>query len=111
MNLKRINEKRFLKSYKMQNELVREDSEIGNAIQIIEHENQAFELKLDVLKQILEVDALKDHHVSVVSIAGISRQGKSFLMNFFLKYLHAQVKNKQKSFVFNFVTLLYDDFM
>lgn len=77
------------KNSKMEND--NEDNELGSAVCIIEPEDHKFILKLDVLKQILDVDALKDHYVSVVSIAGASRQGKSFLMNFFLKYLYAQV--------------------
>lgn len=69
------------------------DQKSGEAIQIIKPENQQFELQLDTLKQIFEADELKDRHVVVVSIAGPYRKGKSFLMNFFLNYLYAQVIN------------------
>lgn len=53
--------------------------------------NTTIELQLDELKTILEADDIKDRKVVVVSIAGSYRKGKSFLLNFFLKYLYAQV--------------------
>lgn len=66
--------------------------ETGEAIQIITSKNHKFELKLEKLKQIFEADEMKDRHVVLVSIAGPYRKGKSFLMNFFLNYLYAQVR-------------------
>lgn len=65
--------------------------EIGRAIQIISPVNHSFELHLNELKAILEQESIKDRHVVVISIAGAYREGKSFLLNFFLKYLKAQV--------------------
>lgn len=68
-----------------------------NAIQIISPTNDhSFELKLNELEKLLLVDGVKDRHVVVVSIAGAFRQGKSFLLNFFIKYLYAQVKKRIK---------------
>lgn len=61
------------------------------AVRIVNPVNHTFHLELDELKPILESDKIKDRHVVVVSIAGAFRQGKSFLMNFFVKYLHAEV--------------------
>lgn len=63
-----------------------------SAIQIIKTENHTLKLELDALKRILEADDIKDHEVVIVSVAGELRKGKSFLLNFFLKYLYAQVK-------------------
>lgn len=63
----------------------------GTAVRIISTENHRFDLKADALQQILGADELKDRNVVVVSIAGSLRNGKSFLLNFFLKYLYAQV--------------------
>lgn len=61
------------------------------AIQIIAAENHKLALQLEDFRHILEADNIKDRHVSIVSIAGAFRKGKSFLLNFFLKYLYAQV--------------------
>lgn len=70
----------------------------SRAIQIVNPVDHSFHLQADELKSILESDALKDRHVVVVSIAGAFRQGKSFLLNFFIKYLNAQV-NKTHSII------------
>lgn len=65
-----------------------------SAIQIIEpSSDHTFRLKLDVLTKILNADNIRDRHVVVVSIAGALRQGKSFLLNFFLQYLDARVSS------------------
>lgn len=64
-----------------------------HGVQIITPVNHSYTVQLDELKRILEVDDLKDRHVVVVSIAGAFRQGKSFLLNFFIRYLNAQVRN------------------
>lgn len=61
-------------------------------IQIICSVNHKFELQnLNDLEHILGSEELKNRQVVVVSIAGALRQGKSFLLNFFLKYLNARV--------------------
>jgi len=68
------------------------DFDSGRAIQIVAPMNHSFHWQTDELKPILENDNIRDRHVVVVSIAGAFRQGKSFLLNFFLKYLYAQYK-------------------
>lgn len=73
----------------------------AHAIQIISSaNNHTFSVKLKELSQILEVDDIKDRNVVVVSIAGAPRKGKSFILNFFLKYLYAQVNDFIKFHVF-----------
>lgn len=63
----------------------------AKAIQIVAPFNHTFQLQFDPLKPILENEKVSDRNVVVVSIAGAFRQEKSFLLNFFLKYLYAQV--------------------
>jgi len=46
-----------------------------------------FELDIDALEKILLQDHIKDKKVVVVSVAGAFRKGKSFLLDFFLRYL------------------------
>lgn len=62
------------------------------AIQIVQPTNDhAFELKIDVLEKILNADGISDRNVVVISVVGALRQGKSFLLNFYLQYLNARV--------------------
>ncbi|RWS17926.1 atlastin-2-like protein [Dinothrombium tinctorium] len=56
-------------------------------IVVVNSETREFELDIDALSSILLRDKVRDKPVSVVSIAGDFRKGKSFLLNFFLKYL------------------------
>ncbi|XP_031633739.1 atlastin-like [Contarinia nasturtii] len=64
------------------------------AVQVVTKDNDSFQLDIDKLKEILETDEIKDRYVVVVSIAGAFRKGKSFLLNFFIKYLNAQYKRR-----------------
>lgn len=66
-------------------------SDNRKAVQIVTCKNHRFELHLQALQQILNVDHLKERSAIVVSIAGSYRTGKSFLLNFFLQFLRAQV--------------------
>lgn len=70
----------------------------SKAVQIITCKNHRFELHLEALKQILNADDLKERSVVVVSIAGSYRTGKSFLLNFFLQFLRAQVSQFSRIF-------------
>lgn len=64
----------------------------AGAVQIITPKDHKFELQLEKLKQIFESPNIKDRDVVILSIAGPYRKGKSFLLNFFLRYLYAQVR-------------------
>ena len=55
------------------------------------HEGNRVELKEDVLRLVLESEAARDRQVMVVSVMGAYRRGKSFLLNFFLRFLKAKV--------------------
>lgn len=63
----------------------------GRAIQIVTPINHTLHLTQE-WASILEAEEIRDRDVVVVSIAGAFRQGKSFMMNFFLRYLYAQVR-------------------
>lgn len=66
-------------------------SQPPRAIQIITPENHSFRLNANALHAIFVNDNLKNRHLVVFSIAGPHRYGKSFIMNFFIRYLDAQV--------------------
>lgn len=63
----------------------------AHAIQIVQMpEPHTFVLDEDALGDILLQDHLKDRFVCVVSVAGAFRKGKSFLLDFFLRYMYAK---------------------
>ncbi|KAL1483264.1 hypothetical protein MTO96_050258 [Rhipicephalus appendiculatus] len=63
----------------------------GRSVQILRiNDDGSWQLELDELKSILHDERVKDKPVVVISIAGAYRQGKSFLMNFLLRYMHRQ---------------------
>lgn len=67
--------------------------ERGEPVQILLEKDNTFELDEDPLKRILLAERVKDKPVVVVSVAGASRMGKSFLLNFFVRYMRSSDKN------------------
>lgn len=66
--------------------------EIGQPVPIVlAEENHQFVLDEEALEKILLKDDIKDRNVVVVSVAGAFRKGKSFLLDFFLRYMKATV--------------------
>lgn len=60
----------------------------GNSLQIVNvSDEHSFELIEENLVSLLGRDDVKDKPVVVVSVAGAFRKGKSFLLNFFIRYL------------------------
>lgn len=65
---------------------------LGRPVTIIEFlQNNNLEVHEDALCPILFNERVIFRKVVVVSIAGLFRKGKSFLMNYFLRYLYAHV--------------------
>ncbi len=68
----------------------------GKSIQIVAansgDEGHAVELLDDALSKILMKPSLKNKKVVVVSVVGAFRKGKSFLLDFFLRYMNAEDK-------------------
>ena len=64
----------------------------GQPVQVVvATEKHEFELDEEALSAILLRDDVKDKKVAIVSVAGSFRKGKSFLLDFFLRYLSAGV--------------------
>ena len=53
--------------------------------------DHTFELDHEALQEILLSDEVRDKHVIVLSVAGAFRKGKSFLLDFLLRYLNSVV--------------------
>ncbi|XP_054715611.1 atlastin-2-like [Uloborus diversus] len=59
-------------------------------VTIVRAEDHSFELNEECLNSVLLQHDIKDKKVVVISVAGAFRKGKSFLLNFMLRYLNAQ---------------------
>lgn len=70
------------------------EEEEARPIQIVlaNEDEHSFELDAAALEKILLQDHVKDLNVVVVSVAGAFRKGKSFLLDFMLRYMHCQVR-------------------
>ncbi|XP_011693714.1 PREDICTED: atlastin isoform X2 [Wasmannia auropunctata] len=67
------------------------DADGGRPVQVVlAHPDHTFELDEDALSEILLQDDVKDRSVVVVSVAGAFRKGKSFLLDFFLRYMNSK---------------------
>ncbi|XP_053134505.1 atlastin-3 isoform X2 [Hemicordylus capensis] len=59
-------------------------------IVLVHKEEHSFELDEKALSRVLLQDAIRDMDVVVVSVAGAFRKGKSFLLDFLLRYMYTQ---------------------
>jgi atlastin len=74
-----------------------------HSIQIINsNSDNTITLDDEALRSIFARDEIKDRYVSVISVTGVFRQGKSFLLNFLLRYL--RMKYVEKRDVLNWLT-------
>lgn len=66
-------------------------------IQIVKVNEEAhtFRLSEEDLTRIILQDNVKNRDVVIVSVAGAFRKGKSFLLDFFLRYLYARVRQTE----------------
>lgn len=72
---------------------VMEEEKAGPVQIVLANEDEhSFELDSAALEKILLQDHVKDLNVVVVSVAGAFRKGKSFLLDFMLRYMHSQVR-------------------
>lgn len=68
------------------------DKSGAHSIQIVlANDDHSFSLDEEALTEVLMRDEIKDRHVVVISVAGAFRKGKSFLLDFFLRYMNSKV--------------------
>lgn len=67
----------------------------ASALQIVvTGADHTFVLDEDTLTEVLLQNDIKDRFVAVVSVAGAFRKGKSFILDFFLRYMYSTVRRK-----------------
>lgn len=68
-------------------------SSSARPIQIVkvDEEQHKFYLSEKELEEVLLSEEIRSRDVVIVSVAGAFRKGKSFLLDFFLRYLYAKV--------------------
>lgn len=73
--------------------LEEEEVEVARPVQIVvaDEEEHSFSLQEEALERLLLQEEVRDLHVVVVSVAGAFRKGKSFLLDFMLRFMYKQV--------------------
>lgn len=72
-----------------------EEEELAGPVQIVvaDEDEHQFSLDEQALEHILLQEHIRDLNVVVVSVAGAFRKGKSFLLDFMLRYMYHQVRD------------------
>lgn len=72
-----------------------EEEEVAGPVQIVvaDEDEHQFSLDEQALERILLQEHIRDLNVVVVSVAGAFRKGKSFLLDFMLRYMYNQVRD------------------
>ena len=74
-------------------EVAKEVGAVGPVHIVVAHEDdQGFSLDEEALERLLLREEVVDLNVVVVSVAGAFRKGKSFLLDFLLRYMYNQVR-------------------
>lgn len=91
--------RRKMNSDELDDEPLLEEAQVSGPVQIViaDEDNHEFSLAEDVLERILMQEHVQDLNVVVVSVAGAFRKGKSFLLDFMLRYMYKQVRTEQQS--------------
>jgi atlastin len=79
----------------------------GQPIQVIQvTDDHSFELDTEALEQLLLSEEVRDRHVCVVTVAGAFRKGKSFLLDFMLRYLKRKAGVEKRNDVHDTATFV-----
>jgi len=66
-------------------------SDETNVRVVLPTSDNLFELDVKALQRVLLDPRVRDRHVAVLSIAGVQRLGKSFILNYLIRYLKSEV--------------------
>lgn len=80
------------KAYEWSSEEEESVRKAGPVQVLIVKDDHSFELDEAALNRILLSEAVRDKEVVAVSVAGAFRKGKSFLMDFMLRYMYNKVR-------------------
>lgn len=85
---------RKMSSDDLDEEPLLDEVEAYGPIQIViaDEDNHEFSLDEEALERLLLQEHVRDLNVVVVSVAGAFRKGKSFLLDFMLRYMYNQVR-------------------
>lgn len=77
-----------------EDDLLEEEVGVARPVQIVvaDEEEHSFSLQEEALERLLLQEEVRDLHVVVVSVAGAFRKGKSFLLDFMLRFMYKQVR-------------------
>lgn len=70
--------------------------------------NDQFEIENEKLKEIFMHPDVKNRKIVAFSVIGAFRRGKSFFLNYCLRYLYANVSNQVIDFLKNYNLLIFD---
>uniref|UniRef100_UPI0037E90873 atlastin-2-like isoform X2 n=1 Tax=Semicossyphus pulcher TaxID=241346 RepID=UPI0037E90873 len=75
-----------------EDDLLEEEVGVARPVQIVvaDEEEHSFSLQEEALERLLLQEEVQDLHVVVVSVAGAFRKGKSFLLDFMLRFMYKQ---------------------
>ena len=79
--------------------LEEEEVAVARPVQIVvaDEEEHSFSLQEEALERLLLQEEVQDLNVVVVSVAGAFRKGKSFLLDFMLRFMYKQVRCRSRS--------------
>ena len=69
----------------------KESEDATNIHVVLPTTDDRFELDVRAMQRVLLAPRVRDRHVAVLSIAGVQRLGKSFILNYLIRYLKSEV--------------------
>jgi len=71
--------------------VAKESADETNIHVVLPTTDNRFDLDVRAMQRVLLDPRVRDRHVAVLSIAGVQRLGKSFILNYLIRYLQSEV--------------------